>query len=183
MECSTPEETVNIAAEQKKHPIFTHDPGELVHYVYKEVCVTSEEGSTHVGWVYTVDPVSQCVVLVNFDSNGSMTGLKVIMGHSVQNIVIVDDDSQKHKTELDSLFKPKQNSFSPEEISLRKDNLVSWLLRNRIPIEISKENSDMLVLSDALTIEPPYKPENCRSTNEIILDRVQALMKNMPEET
>ena len=48
------------------HPIFTKDPVEWMDFVHKEVCITTSVDTTHTGWVYTIDPVSQSIVLVRF---------------------------------------------------------------------------------------------------------------------
>lgn len=165
----------------KTHPIFEKDPGEWIQHVYKEVCVTTEDGNQHTGWVYTIDPVSDAVVLVKFNDHD--LGLKVVMGHSVQSIVVVGDNTELHKAELDQLFKPKQVfSISPEEVKQRQERLLSWLHKNRIPIKVTKEDPEVLNLSDALYIDPPYGAENCRSTNQIILGKIQGLIKNIPKD-
>ena len=39
---------------------------------------------------------------------------------------------------------------------------------------------ELLTLADALVIHPPYGEDNCFSTNEIILGKIQGLIKNMP---
>jgi gem associated protein 6 len=51
------------------------------------------------------------------------------------------------------------------------------LLKNRLPVEI---NGELLNVAEALVIQPPYGSENCVSTNEIILGKIQGLIKNMP---
>ena len=169
---------------QKQHPIFTKDPGEKMHYLFKEVRVTTEDGNSHSGHVYTIDPVSQSVVLVKFNSDThSMEGIKVVMGHAVEDIVIIDDNTETYKDKLNSLFKPPETTqLSGEEIEQQRDKLKLWLLKNRIPIEVSENNGNVLTLANALTIEPPYGPENCRSTNETILGRVQGMITNMPDD-
>ena len=164
------------------HPIFVTDPVQLMNYVYKEICVTTEDGETHVGRCYTVDPVSQSVALVKFVDD-EVHKLKLIMGHCVQNITVLDEDTEKYRSQFDDLFKYKSDAdMSPEKLRKLKRKLKAWLLKNRIPIEETGENSDTLSLSDALTIQPPYGPENCCSTNEIILGKVQGLIKSMPSD-
>lgn len=162
------------------HPIFTRDPAEDMQYLYKEVCITTEDDRQHTGWVHTIDPVSQSVVLVQFrkDCNNSM---QIVMGHAIQSIIILDENTQTHKSELDALFRTTSGKdLTPEELKEKQELLRQWLCKNRIPVAVSGENSEVLSISDALSIEPPYGPENCRSTNEIILGRVQGLIKNMP---
>ena len=168
-----------MAADQKDHPIFSSDPAEWMDYLYKEVCVTTDYDTSHTGRVYTIDPVSQSVVLAKFI--GDDIKFEVVMGHCVQSIVVLDEETEKHRTQLDLMFKPKElRTASPEELKMKQNKLKSWLLKNRIPVAVSGTNSELLCISDALTIEPPYNDNNCQSTNEIILGRIQGLIKNMP---
>lgn len=60
----------------------------------------------------------------------------------------------------------------------RRDALVRWFGVNRIPV--TKTGSSISLANDVLTIEPPYLPENCFSSNEIILARVRTLIESMP---
>ena len=113
-----------------------------------------------------------------------MDGLKVVMGHVVRDIIITDENAEKHKVRLDCLFRPDGSALllSPEEMLQKRDRLKSWLLKNRIPVEESKGNAEILSISDALFVQPPYGPDNCQSTNEVILGRIQGLIKNMPKD-
>lgn len=177
-------ESTAAASEEKlqNHPIFCIDPAEWMEYVYKEVCVTTEDGETHTGRVYTIDPVSQTVVLVTLDEM-KVVKLKAVMGHCITNKIVLDDNVEKYKDVFDNLFKShREENLSPEELKQKQDKLKSWLLKNRIPVSVSGDNSELLMISDALTIEPPYEAENCQSTNEIILGRIQGLISSMPKD-
>ena len=166
------------------HPIFTTDPAEWMQYVYKEVCVTVESGETFTGRVYTIDPVSQTVVLASMDGQ-KVTKIRAVLGHTVQNMIVLDDNVEKYREVLDVLFCPvddKISALSPEELKQKQEKLRLWLLKNRIPVSVSGDNSELLMVSDALTIEPPYGVANCLSTNEIILGRIQGLVTSMPKD-
>lgn len=166
-------------AEEDQHNIFVKDPEEWMQYVYKQVNVLVEDGSEYIGWVYTIDPVSECIVLMNFYEDSSE--MKIINGSSVTSVSIVDGNTETYKTRLDAMFRPEEiNSLSEEEIEKRKRLLKLWLIKNRLPVQLIGNNEEILSISDALFIEPPYGVDNCRSTNEIILGRIQGLIKNMP---
>lgn len=165
--------------EEVQHHIFVKDPEEWMQYVYKQVNVLIEDGSECMGWVYTIDPVSECIVLMNFYDGGSE--MKMINGSSVTSISIVDANTETYKAKLDAMFRPDEiSSLSEEEIEKRKRLLKLWLIKNRLPVQLIGNNEEILSVSDALFIEPPYGVDNCRSTNEIILGRIQGLIKNMP---
>ena len=79
------------------------------------------------------------------------------------------------------MFRPEETaSLTEEELEKRKKRLNLWLIKNRLPVQLIGNNKEILSISDALFIEPPYGADNCRSTNEIILGRIQGLIKNMP---
>lgn len=161
------------------HAIFNTDPAEWMQYIHKEVCVCTTRGTSHSGWVYTIDPVSQTIALIRLQDDAKE--LEFVMGHAVKSIFVLDSDTEKKRSFLEKLFQSGEMlSISPEELKKRKDMVKSWLLKNRIPVSVTGEHKDILCISDALFIEPPYNASNCRSTNEIILGRVQGLIKNIP---
>ncbi|XP_061175066.1 gem-associated protein 6-like [Saccostrea echinata] len=163
------------------HPIFKRDPEELMQYLNKQVSVLKEDGKEVTGWVYTIDPVSETFVLLSFMDD--KTQLDLIMGPSVRQVSVLDENSETYKKRIEALFRPPEvQSLSEEELEKKKNTLKSWLLKNRLPVQVTGNNGELLSISDALFIEPPYEAENCRSTNEIILGRIQGLIKNMPSD-
>jgi len=168
--------------QEELHPIFTRDPSDWKNLVYQIVEVTTEDGQSHIGAVYTVDPVSETVVLVTENNEGDLQ-LNVVMGHAVQSTEVRGECEAGLREKMEKLFKPAALlQLSKDELGKRKTQLRSWLLKNRIPIEVCADNEEVLSISDVLFIEPPYSVTNCRSTNEIVLGRVQGLIKNMPNE-
>ncbi|XP_078675820.1 gem-associated protein 6-like [Branchiostoma floridae x Branchiostoma belcheri] len=155
-------------------------PGFWRSYVYKEVEVTTVDGREHRGWVHTVDPVSESVVLVQFEEDRQTT-VEIVMGHAVKGITVVNEDMDSHREELDHMFiTADDTNFSKHDLRTRRDDLKQWLERNRLPVKVSGKEGELLSISDALVIEPPYSAESCRSTNEIILGRIQALIRSKP---
>lgn len=133
----------------------------------------------HVGIVYTVDPVSETFVLANFEDD--KTKIDLVMGHTVTTVrVLVEiSDSQRHL--IDRLFRPAfESKMTQEDLQKRQSFVKAWLLKNRLPVEVAGGNGELLCIAEALVIQPPYGPENCVSTNEIILGKIQGLIKNMP---
>ncbi|XP_064636629.1 gem-associated protein 6-like [Lineus longissimus] len=164
---------------ENSHPIFATDPSELMKHVYKQVWVKTVDDKDHVGWVYTVDPVSNTLCLVTFTSDRPF--MEMVMGNAVKKLTVVNDDTEMQKDKLDKLFRHDSvDELGPEELKERKETVRLWLLKHRLPVEVSSENPEALCISNALSIEPPYTPSSCMSTNEIILGKIQGLLKNMP---
>ncbi|XP_045212428.2 gem-associated protein 6-like [Mercenaria mercenaria] len=159
------------------HPIFTTDPEEWMQYVYKKVSILLDNGEECCGYVYTVDPVSETFVIVNFTEDDK-TKIQLVLKHAVTSVTVLSEDVELFKQKLDNLFRPKgQESLTDEDLKRRQNLVKSWLLKNRLPVEM---NGELLSVAEALVIQPPYEPENCVSTNEIILGKIQGLIKNMP---
>lgn len=150
-----------------------------MQYVYKQVSVVTEDEEEHIGWVYTVDPVSQTFVLVQFIDDHQQ--FSILPGASVTKVRVLTDGEDSVKVKLDALFRPETEAlYSDEELGHRKRKLKLWLEKNRLPVQTTGSKGEVLTISDALTIQPPYGVDDCHSTNEIILGRIQGLIKNMP---
>ncbi|KAM5319952.1 gem-associated protein 6 isoform 1-T1 [Glossophaga mutica] len=151
-------------------------PLEWQDYIYKEVRVTASE-KEYKGWVLTTDPVSANIVLVNFLEDGSMS-VTGIMGHAVQTVETVNEGDHRVREKLMHLFLSGDcKAYNPEDLEKRKNHLKKWLEKNHIPVTEQGDSSRTLCVAGVLTIDPPYGPENCSSSNEIILSRVQDLIQ------
>ncbi|XP_030051756.1 gem-associated protein 6 [Microcaecilia unicolor] len=156
----------------KKSPLDWKD------YMNKEIKVTADEKNEYRGWVLTVDPVTANIVLVNVLEDGKVS-VTVVMGHAVQKVDILDEGNDEIKERLAYLFMPEEiKTFSKEDLEKRKNSLKSWLEQNHIPVTQQGDEQRTLCVAGVLTIDPPYGPENCSSSNEIILSRVQALIQS-----
>lgn len=146
-------------------------------YVNKLVKVVAVEKHEYEGWVLTVDPVSASIVLATFPENEKGT-LSFIMGHAVQEVEILQEGDSDMKQRLARICAPEEGqAYSPEELEKRKNALKTWLETNHIPVGEQGEQGRTLSVAGVLTIDPPYGPEQCSSTNEIILSRVQDLVR------
>nr|XP_054758552.1 gem-associated protein 6-like [Lytechinus pictus] len=159
------------------------DPIRFKNMVYKRVKICAANEYEHEGWIYTIDPVSLSIILAqceNCSPDGKLP-LSVVMGHSITDITVLDNDTTKHKALLDKLFKDntQTQSLSAGELANQKEKLKEWLKLHRVPVKECGEDNNSLSISDVLVIEPPYEPDNCLCKNEIILARVQALIRNM----
>ncbi|NXN36786.1 GEMI6 protein, partial [Rhinoptilus africanus] len=150
-------------------------------YVNKMVKVAAIEKHEYEGWVLTVDPVSASIVLATFLENEKVS-ISVVLGHAVQEVQILKEGDDEMKRRLSCIFAPEESkACSPEEEEKRKNALKTWLETNHIPVTEQGESGRTLCVAGVLTIDPPYGPEECSSSNEIILSRVQGLIQGYLE--
>ncbi|KAJ8264226.1 hypothetical protein GJAV_G00146700 [Gymnothorax javanicus] len=153
------------------------NPLEWNEFVHKEVKVTADEKQEHQGWVFTVDPVSASIVLVNFQNTGKAS-VVVVMGHAVRGVEVLKEGNKEMETCLSSLFMPEGcQALSKDELKHKKESLRAWLEKNLIPVT---EEGETLRVAGVLSVNPPYRSQDCSSSNEIILARVQSLVESNP---
>ncbi|KAK9501986.1 hypothetical protein O3M35_012602 [Rhynocoris fuscipes] len=153
------------------HKVFNNNPIKFKEYVDKIVRVKTIGNKIFEGTVYTIDPVSESIVLIRKNQNDD-TSVEFVFGHAVQNIELIGDSD----------FIPKlfEERLDPNiDLNQKRENLKKWLNKNMIPVEIC---DDKLIFGDVLTIVPPYELENCLCTNEIVLGNIQKLIRSMPVE-
>ncbi|NXN13171.1 GEMI6 protein, partial [Indicator maculatus] len=160
---------------QKKSPL------DWEKYLNKMVKVAAVEKLDYEGWVVTVDPVSASIILATFLEDEKVS-ISVVLGHAVQEVEILQEGDEEMRQRLSTIFAPEESkAYSPEELEKRKNSLKTWLEANHIPVTEQSESGGTLCVAGVLTIEPPYGPEACSSSNEIILSRVQGLVQGYLE--
>ena len=104
----------------------------------------------------------------------------VFIGHFDFRVALEEDaeSSKGPRRQLtDFIGDAKDTQYSQEELMKRKEDLMDWLSRNRVPVSEYSENSTFLSVMGVLLVEPPYGPDCGRCSNEIVLDCVQKLIK------
>ncbi|XP_076299685.1 gem-associated protein 6 [Lasioglossum baleicum] len=148
------------------HTIYKNDPLLFKSYVGKEIRILNKDDSTVSGIVYTVDPVSESIVLLQ----GCLRNdIKLVFGHVIKSVEVCSDELH----ELPELFMNPPTCLLQSTLDERKNAVIKMLRENRFPI---KEKENILMIEDVLSIKPPYKPDDCISANSIILGRIQSLL-------
>lgn len=120
-----------------------------------------------------MDPVSASAALLTFSETAA--SVRVVMGHAVEEVdVLREADEDTAECLRAAILSPLHPSLDPEELRRRKGNVRRWLQDNRVPVE---EQGEQLTVAGVLTITAPYRAEDCSSCNQIILDRIQRLIR------
>ncbi|KAK0089722.1 hypothetical protein PV325_005869 [Microctonus aethiopoides] len=160
----------NINKTPYSHKIYNNDPLLLKSYINKQTQITTEDSTIHQGILYTVDPVSESVVLI--ERENEKFHAKVIVGHSIKNIQVISNSA----LHLPQFFSISHHSMTDAELSIRRVEIKKLFTHNRFPVT---ENNDVLEIEGMLFIEPPYNLENCICTNPIILNRVYDILSQL----
>ena len=65
--------------------------------------------------------------------------------------------------------------IDPEECQKVKEKLILHLEKHRVPLELSGATD--IVIAGVVTCTPPYSITSCLSTNDIVLGRIQSILK------
>lgn len=146
-------------------------------FVNKQVTVKAgKDEEEHRGWLLTVDPVTASLVLVDF-RDGGRASVQVVMGHAVDRVQVLQEADQETIERLQTFFLSPGTpgpDLDREQLRTRRGGVRSWLEKNRIPVQ--EDRDQLKVAGGVLTIRAPYRPEDCWSQNQIILDRIQRLL-------
>lgn len=147
--------------------------------IHQHIEVITKDSNSHIGWVYTVDPVSESIILVSFGEEISERTVILVPGYNVKDIKVLDSKiSPELADAIDSLFRKKQVKYSDTELSTRREALSVWLSENRVPFSIRPDMS--IEVLQAAVIKPPYVTESIDCLNEVVLDKVIKLLQQMP---
>lgn len=152
-------------------------------YLNRKVTVKTTKTS-HTGSLKCIDPLTQTIALVVNDSTAKTSKLVIVMSHSITSIQVVDDIDLSDDITYDlsqflssTLSEQNKEKLSEEELLSRKDNVMKWLHKSRIPCEELDDGS--LCIAYALTLSPPYTRDQCVCANERVLHQIQTLLDSI----
>lgn len=114
----------------------------------------------------------------------SKLSVEIIPGLVIKEMTIVSDADPQLLKDLERLLGENDSSIAgsaltDEELAAKREAVKDWLAANRIPVSIGGVKGDVIqVAGQALIIKPPYEVDQCFSLNEIILKKVQQLLRN-----
>uniref|UniRef100_A0A914V6S3 AD domain-containing protein n=1 Tax=Plectus sambesii TaxID=2011161 RepID=A0A914V6S3_9BILA len=147
-------------------------------------------GSSVFGVVYTVDPVSNSIVLIQFVPGSGPKTVQVIPGLSIVSVTNLPaggapccpEPSEQLSSWLEKLFKSEaRGPQSEDQRKQTRKRLVDWLHRNRVPLTEHADGS--LQIFDVVKIVAPFSVDDCQCANELVLGRVRSLIEAMPSDS
>ncbi|XP_011502635.1 PREDICTED: uncharacterized protein LOC105366027 isoform X2 [Ceratosolen solmsi marchali] len=116
------------------HKIYTSDPILYKSYVNKKVTITTEDSNVHIGFVYTIDPVSESIVLMQPKEGEEKMQLKIIMRGAIKKF----ECSFDNEFLLPEMFVAPEIHMPEQELMKRKYSVVKLLLENHFPVSEDK---------------------------------------------
>ncbi|KAI7905191.1 Gemin6 [Cokeromyces recurvatus] len=134
----------------------------LGHYT----TVTLKNKEIILGYLYTIDPVTNNVVLFK-DQH-----INVLLSHSIENLNIDKDDF----IDLSILEKSMEyKTLDKEWLEKRRYDLIQFLEKNRIPIQY-EQNEPVIHVLGCARVESPYVATSVVCDNALIRKRVRDLI-------
>lgn len=143
---------------------------------HKSVTVTVDNGHELRGLVVTVDPVSASLVLLDGAE------VRLVLGHAVKEVQVLDselDPDQSHHLEM--LFRENYSAVDRNlDLNQTRTRLLDWIRLNRVPVEM--KGAGLSVAGGVVTVNPPFRVQDCVGLNQVVLDRVQRLIQSQPQD-
>jgi hypothetical protein len=180
-----------IADDAAVVPHYPADMRKLAQSLYHAVQIETDRGTTLEGGLVTIDPVSNTAVLLLLVSSPptvtDLAGSELLLIPAVNwdkmRTLPTDAALRAHlenfaaKIRQDSSPSTHDNDIS--DIAGAQARLIENFTRHGLKaVAGAQANDNKVIVQDCVTIRPPYRPEDCRATNEIVLERVQKLIKS-----
>ncbi|KAE9418649.1 hypothetical protein Angca_008833, partial [Angiostrongylus cantonensis] len=157
----------------------------IAHPVRVNLVVGARETSVD-GNLYTVDPVTGSLVLVQFQNKDPCKVIWIPCEGYVS-AVLLEDPSQhceQYSVELADMMASmfgmrKADDTDISELEKRRDRLLKWLRANHVDVDECDDGS--LLIFSAARIESPFTEESCFCDNAIILKRLRGLVSKVPK--
>ena len=141
------------------------------------------DGTVQSGVLYTVDPESGHVVLLQPAANGDRRSVEplIVFASAIVNVMqeaggaCASDDATLERVDAHLVG---DNGFDAASIERRHAALTGLLSSQRAPFE-ECPGGELLILG-CLRIHPPYTSRSCRCENETVLDRFLEMLADNP---
>lgn len=152
------------------------------HCLYNYVSVTTlPNKQVYEGWLKTIDPVSGNLFLITLtDDSSEVDKIVLIMRDTYEDVKVLKEEDPNIKSMLQNLYSGKSH-LEIDEVD-RKELLVAWIKRHRLPLREIKDGK-ALVVSESVTIHPPYNAESCSGSNGRVLMLIRNLVDKLPVST
>lgn len=160
--------------------LVSRDPTEDFELLYKYVNIHTRSGYNYIGYIFTIDPVSRTVVLVNNNDVSIVPGINIEYLTKIKDVA--ESDYKSLMSMLDIQSPVAQDSLINCKKTLhRRDQLLTWLKAGKVPTKLDdKDPLTIIVGYEALEIKPPYLTENFHSSSVTILSKMIKICNAMP---
>lgn len=150
------------------------------------------------GYLSVVDPVSKSVILCSIDDKRSITQSILVIGNIIDQVIeskdgqlifrdevgaIIERD-RSQKVQLHPYYRRNEDAceLTREEIIERRNEIVDWLRKNRLEVELDSSDDTIIVLDKLVRIKAPYSHSSSYvCPTRVILNRVQHIINSRPQ--
>ncbi|CAF3193296.1 unnamed protein product [Rotaria socialis] len=161
---------------------FRFDVDSYATLIDNRVKIECADQRNYSGRVYTIDPLTQSIVLIDDSSNR----VHIVLRPDIIQLIILDrnQSQQSHRDPFlpSNAITTTTATNHDESIRDRLGNIRKFLSSKRIPFQekLEENNSITLLIQNGIVqINAPYTPENISGTNEIVLSRIKLLLKQI----
>lgn len=143
----------------------------------------------YTGYLKALDPITKCTILCSID-RGAISNNILILGNNIDEIRISCTPEVISTTEVERIIKvdtlnrqskhpyfaQRISSLTAEELHRRRDDILEWLARNRIPAILNQDGNE-IVIADSVKLKAPYESSSdyiCPT--RVVLKRVKQIV-------
>lgn len=175
---------VRVATTVRKASDF--DPQKSFPFVVRN---QSSDKLVYVGYLKALDPISKSAILCQIE-NSEITKNIIILGHCIEEINLSEENDLIPPCDVRRIVELEQSqkftnhsshSLTDQEVKDRRDEIVGWLRKLRIPANVDAITNEVIV-ADSVRIRPPYESAtNYICPTRIVLSRIKRIVESRGE--
>jgi uncharacterized tellurite resistance protein B-like protein len=168
------------SADDNVHPCDMKKLAQMLHHM---VQIETERGTVLEGGLIAIDPVSNTAVLISptTASNCQIADAELLLIPAVKwdkmRQLPTDANMQSLLQNVAKINPESNHLIATADMANAQARLVENFTRHGLKA-VASSTDNKVIVQDCVTVRPPYRSEDCRATNEIVLERVQKLMKS-----
>lgn len=151
----------------------------------------NEQKLVYTGYLKALDPITKCAILCAIDCD-TVTNNILILGQVIDKIQLscssdtISASEVEQTIQKDNLsrqanhpyFVQKKSSTTKEELQNRRDDILEWLSRNRIPATLN-EDGEEIIIADCVKLRPPYEEStDFICPTRVVMKRIKQIVDN-----
>ena len=152
-------------------------PNDALQLIGTQVEISLVDGTTVFGRVYTIDPETGNFILMNNSSTIFIPSVNIAR-YDVRAPNELGRVDLSALQKIDERYFPSSatNKVSEEDCERNKERLIAHFEKHRVPVDLSREGE--VIVAGVVRCMPPYDRNSCYSTNDIVLGRIQNILKS-----
>lgn len=153
-------------------------PREIKKLVNTDIAVETKSEQSLRGYLKTIDPVSNTLVLQMQTNNDKQVSIQLIPSHAIRKVISYDKKIEElDKKSFEQLVQRKQQLSSMNAVQDARRKIQQLLEKNKLPSKLDELDGSIIV-GDTCKIKTPYREQDIECANYKVSKNLRTILKD-----